>query len=136
MLPEYSVEGIACLAGCHDARGAATRTGCRRQASAASAARPTVNRTIGLVSDLLVSRKVTQVIFCAPGATVVELFSDAHLFAYHATLAQAGRLRYGYVVGASDDRQRPIGASRADFVVDMEELAAALQWAAEGEVSG
>ena len=58
-----------------------------------------------------------NIVFCAPGTTVVELLSDAHVYAYHATMAQAAGLRYGYVVGESGDEQRPGRVSRADFVL-------------------
>ena len=70
-----------------------------------------------------------NIVFCAPGTTVVELFSDAHVYAYHATMAQAAELRYGYVLGESDDVQQAGRPSRADFVVARHELLAALEWA-------
>jgi capsular polysaccharide biosynthesis protein len=69
-----------------------------------------------------------NVVFCAPGTTVVELFSDAHVYAYHATLAQAAGLRYGYVLGESEEEPPAWGPSRADFVITKEELIAALEW--------
>jgi capsular polysaccharide biosynthesis protein len=71
---------------------------------------------------------LANVIFCAPGTTVVELLSDAHVYPYDATLAQAAGLRYGYVLGESVEEPPEWGPSHADFVVTREDLIAALEW--------
>jgi capsular polysaccharide biosynthesis protein len=69
------------------------------------------------------------IVFCAPGATVVELFSDAHVNANYAALAQAAGLRYGYLLGESGEEHPDWGPSQADFAIAKEELIAALEWA-------
>jgi capsular polysaccharide biosynthesis protein len=69
-----------------------------------------------------------NVVFCAPGTTVVELYSDAHVYPYQATLAQAAGLRYGYVLGESEEEPPGWGPSYADFAIAKQELIAALKW--------
>jgi capsular polysaccharide biosynthesis protein len=73
-----------------------------------------------------------NIVFCEAGATVVELISDAHPWAYDATLAQAAGLRYGYVLGESGEEPPSFGPSYADFVIKREELIAALEWTRTG----
>jgi capsular polysaccharide biosynthesis protein len=68
------------------------------------------------------------IVFCAPGTTVIQLFSDASVHAYVPTLAQAAGLRYGYVLGESEEEPPTWGPSQADFVIAKEELIAALEW--------
>lgn len=72
---------------------------------------------------------LTGIGYMAPGAKVLELFSDAHVFAYYASLSAAAQLDYGYVMGRSDDVQRAKGASKADFSVDLDAVDAGLAWA-------
>jgi capsular polysaccharide biosynthesis protein len=69
-----------------------------------------------------------NVLFCAPGTTVVELLSDAHVYPYPATLAQAAGLRYGYVLGEAEEEPPSWGPSYANFAIAKEELIAALEW--------
>jgi capsular polysaccharide biosynthesis protein len=71
---------------------------------------------------------LSNIVFCAPGATVVELVSDAHVYPYDTTLAQAAGLRFGYVLGESVEEPPSWGPSHADFVIAKEELIAALEW--------
>jgi capsular polysaccharide biosynthesis protein len=73
---------------------------------------------------------LNNIAFCAPGARVVELLSEAHAYPYYLTLSAAGDLRYAYIAGRSSDRARSIGASLADFHVDPAAFAQALEWSA------
>ncbi|MGI9823917.1 glycosyltransferase family 61 protein [Agromyces sp. Marseille-Q5079] len=73
---------------------------------------------------------LTGIGYMRPGARVFEMFSDAHLFAYYASLSAAGDLVYGYAIGQSPDNQKVSGASTADFEVDLAAVAAGLHWAA------
>jgi capsular polysaccharide biosynthesis protein len=72
---------------------------------------------------------LTGLVHCAPGTAVVELFSDAHLYGYYCSLAAAGDLRYGAVIGRSDDGPRDMGPSAAPFSLDLDAVTAALDWA-------
>ncbi|WP_027006099.1 glycosyltransferase family 61 protein [Conexibacter woesei] len=71
---------------------------------------------------------LNNIAFCAPGTAVVELLSEAHTYPYYLTLSAAGGLRYGYIAGRSRDSARRIGASLADFHVDPDAFAQALDW--------
>lgn len=72
---------------------------------------------------------LTNIVYCQPGATVLEIFSDSHPYGYYYSLSGAARLRYGYLFGSSGDAVRSIGASEADFDVDVATFERALQWA-------
>lgn len=72
---------------------------------------------------------LTGLMHCAPGTAVVELFSDAHLYGYYCSLAAAGGLRYGAVIGRSIDAPRDMGPSDAPFSLELDAVAAALDWA-------
>lgn len=72
---------------------------------------------------------LTGLVHCAPGTSVVELFSDAHLYGYYCSLAAAADLRYGAVIGRSSEAPRDMGPSAAPFSLDLDAVAAALDWA-------
>ena len=44
----------------------------------------------------------TNLAFCSPGTAIIEIFQDGHFTGSFTRLAQLGRLRYGYCVGAAD----------------------------------
>lgn len=72
---------------------------------------------------------LTGLVYCAPGTAAVELFSDAHLYGYYCSLAAAGGLCYGAVIGRSGDAPRDMGPSSAPFSLDLDAVAEALDWA-------
>ncbi len=71
---------------------------------------------------------LSTIVFCAPGAAVLELLPDDHPFPYHYTAAVAAGLRYRYLVGASEHvrADHRSGPSRHDFTVDVSALDPAL----------
>ena len=77
---------------------------------------------------------LADLVFCQPGTRVLELIPSDHVVSYWYTVADSGRLRYGYLVGESETH-RPAGAagpSLADFHVDVDEFRDALAATLEG----
>ena len=77
---------------------------------------------------------LADLVFCQPGTRVLELIPSDHVVAYWYTVADSGRLRYGYLVGESETH-RPAGTpgpSLADFRVDEDEFREALAATLEG----
>lgn len=66
--------------------------------------------------------------FCQPGTAVLELLPSDHLHPYFYTLADAGGLAYGYLLGHSIQQRHPDawGPSESDFYIDEEEFEHAL----------
>jgi hypothetical protein len=64
---------------------------------------------------------LTSILFCAPGASVVELLPTDHVYPYHYTAALAAGLDYRYLVVDSTVRRGSgaVGPSVADVVVDV-----------------
>lgn len=75
---------------------------------------------------------LTGIASCAPGTRVLEIFSDAHLYGYYCTLAAAGDLEYGAIIGRSGERAREKGPNSAAFSLDLTAMAEALDWAVAG----
>lgn len=71
---------------------------------------------------------LANLVFCRPGAKVLELIPSDQVSALHYTLAEAAGLHYGYLIGESTS-VRPlsnIGRSPYDFRIDEEEFRNAL----------
>jgi capsular polysaccharide biosynthesis protein len=66
--------------------------------------------------------------FCRPGTRVIEIVPTDNARPYYYSLALAGSLEYGYLVGRSlvQRGRAAFGPSPYDFDVDLDELAAAL----------
>lgn len=62
--------------------------------------------------------------FCRPGTSVLELIAEDHVIPYWYTLAEAGGLRYGYLIG--DAHPTPKSSSSSDLSVDVDEFHVAL----------
>lgn len=62
--------------------------------------------------------------FCRPGTAVLELIPEDHVMPYWFTLAEAGRLRYGYLIGDAHPIAR--GASNSDLSVNAHDFEVAL----------
>lgn len=74
---------------------------------------------------------LANLVFCRPGARVLELFASDHAFPYYYTLCRAAGLSYDCLVGPSDTSAGPADPwatwnSPADFVVDPDAFSAAL----------
>jgi hypothetical protein len=71
---------------------------------------------------------LTDIVFCPPGAALLELMPSDHMLPYYCTLAQAALLKYGCVLGLSAGRRRKKswGPSPFDFSVDVEVVRAAI----------
>lgn len=71
---------------------------------------------------------LADIAFCQPGAVVLELMPSDHVWPYWYTLADAGRLHYGYIIGQSlvERDPRELGPSPYDFAVDEGEFRSAL----------
>src|SRR5690606_1867518 len=73
---------------------------------------------------------LANLVFCRPGATVLELIPSDQAYPYYYTTAVHGGLGYDCLIGPSDSEQprHPAATwnSRADFTVDRTAFAAAL----------
>jgi hypothetical protein len=70
--------------------------------------------------------------FCRPGTCVLELIPEDHVMPYWYTVSEAGGLRYGYLIG--DVHPSPLGASKSDLTVDVNDFGVALADTVAAEV--
>jgi capsular polysaccharide biosynthesis protein len=65
---------------------------------------------------------LTNVLFCAPGTRVIELFSPDHIPVVYWSLAEGAGLSYEFVLGRPQSRRGRPRSQWADILVDCDEL--------------
>jgi capsular polysaccharide biosynthesis protein len=65
---------------------------------------------------------LANIVFCQPGAKLLELIPTDHPFAYFYTLSQSANLQYAYMMGDSVQvrKKRIAGPSHHDFSIDLD----------------
>lgn len=61
---------------------------------------------------------LTNLAFCAPGATAIEVYQDGHFAPPFARLAQLGELTYGFLVGAAEGEDTRVDPAQLCSVLD------------------
>lgn len=63
---------------------------------------------------------LTDLVFCQPGANVLEMIPSDHVFPYYCSISQAAKLRYGYLIGGSlkERNSSVFDPSPYDFKID------------------
>lgn len=71
---------------------------------------------------------LADIVFCSPGARVLELIPSDHIYPYYYTLAESAGLKYACIVSRSlTNRRKPTkGPSQYDFSVNIDELKQAI----------
>ncbi|WP_422824036.1 glycosyltransferase family 61 protein [Variovorax robiniae] len=73
---------------------------------------------------------LTDLVFCKPGTSVLELLPSDHQFPYYCSLSLSAGLRYAYLLCKSEEERdvSALGPSPHDFHVDTIALTRGLEW--------
>lgn len=70
---------------------------------------------------------LTDIVFCPPGAAVLELMPHIHVRAYYWTLAAGAGLDYGYLIGPAVEPEPGTSTAKWDYTIDPDEFRVALE---------